>query len=506
MRQNIANPTLILKNGGFLFVRLLFVMAIAFYTTRLTLQILGDSDYGINNIVGGVISVFAIISMPITGALQRFFNVEFTKGDIEGRVVFTSSVRIIAFLAIGMTILYETVGLIVINEVLNYPLGRQWAVNVVFQFAVLTNLLYFFTLSYSSLLYAKEDMGVPATIEIVMALLKLGLLIIIPFVSIDFLVAYGVMLFLVSAVQLLFYFIYCRRKYAEATLCKETDSRLQKDILKFAGWSSINSIAGISVTYISNVLLNVFGGVLYNTAYGLSMQLTNAVMSFSTNVMKAVDPQITSTTVAGQDTYRNKMVISTIKVCILVSGFVYVLFCFYGDFLLRIWLGRVPDYVYSFCCVSLLNILFTSIVLPLRTIIMATGRIQRLFVNYGLISLVAMLLMYALLWLECPPIVVMYVICAVGVTYFFNALWIVRNLTSLHALTIIKEMIKIGSILLVIAILVRLPLIWIPQSGGGFIMTSVIAFIVLMFMAYAFVLSETERRYLLKIKNKLLHK
>ncbi len=154
MRSNVKNPNLIVRNAVFLFLRLLFVMAIAFYTTRLTLQILGDENYGINNIVGGLISVFAMISMPITGALQRFFNVEFTKQEIPSRVVFSSSLWIIMILAIGMTVLYETVGLYLVNHVLNYPEERSFAVNIIFQLTIISTVVHFFILSYYSLLYA----------------------------------------------------------------------------------------------------------------------------------------------------------------------------------------------------------------------------------------------------------------------------------------------------------------------------------------------------------------
>lgn len=506
MRSDIVNPNLIVRNSVYLFVRLLFVMAIAFYTTRLTLQILGDVDYGINNIIGGVISMFAIISMPVTGALQRFFNVEFTKQEIPGNVVFSSSIRIIAMLAICMTILYETIGLYLVNYILNYPPERTFAVNVIFQLTVATTICSFFTLSYSTLLFAKEDMGVPATIEIVSSVIKLVMLFIIPYVSLDVLISYSVIVLLISIFQIVFFFVYCNRKYEESRLTRQVNKDLQKDILKFAGWSSINAIAGISLTYLSNIFINVFGGVFYNTAYGISQQLSNAIGSFSTNLMRAVDPQITNSTVTNQDLYRNKIMISSIKYSLLGVGFFYIIFVAYGHFLLKLWLGHVPDYVFDFCIISLLNILFTSIVLPLRTIILATGHIKRLFVDYGVMALVANVIMLLFLLAGLPVIVVMYVILLVGIASFVDTTRIVVNLTTIHWYPIVLAVGKVFCCLLAGLSLMLVMKTWYEESFLSVIFVIFVTFSLVMILSLLLVMTYEEKQYCITIIKKLYAK
>ncbi len=503
MRSDVKNPNLIVRNAAFLFLRLLFVMAIAFYTTRLTLQILGDEDYGINNIVGGLISVFAMISMPITGALQRFFNVEFTKQEIPSRVVFSSSLRIIIVLAIVMTLLYETIGLYFVNNVLNYPEDRAYVVNIIFQITIVNTVVHFFTLSYSSLLYAKEDMGVPAIVEIVGAVLKLALLFTIPYVSVDVLIAYSAMLLLISIIQLTIYIVYCRMKHSEARWVSNKDTKLQGEIMKFAGWSSVSSVAGISLTYVSNIFINIFGGVLYNTAYGISSQLSNAVVSFATNVMKAVDPQITSTTVAEQNSYRDQLTLSAIKISFLAIGFCYVVFLFYGQQLLELWLVHVPLYVNEFCRISLLNILFSSVVLPLRTIVMATGKIKKLFLNYGIMALIANVAMYVLLKLGWPVITVMYLIMLVSVCYFLNVIIIVSHLSTLKAKTVFLIVIKCVILLLIgcsfFFVMKRL----FTYSLAMMAITTIIGLIIICVVGYFTVTTETEKKYLISIIKKI---
>lgn len=503
MRSNIKNPNLIVRNAVFLFLRLLFVMALAFYTTRLTLQILGDEDYGINNIVGGLISVFAMISMPITGALQRFFNVEFTKQEIPPRVVFSSSLRIIMILAIVMTILYETIGLYLVNNVLNYPDERTLVVNIIFQFTIISTVASFFTLSYSSLLYAKEDMGVPAIVEIVGAILKLALLFTIPYVSVDILVAYSALLLLISIIQLTIYVVYCRIKHTEARWVSNKDTKLQSEIMKFAGWSSVSSVAGISLTYLSNIFINIFGGVLYNTAYGISSQLSNAVVSFATNVMKAVDPQITSATVAEQNSYRDQLTLSAIKISFLAIGFCYVVFFFYGQELLELWLGHVPAYVNEFCRVSLLNILFTSVVLPLRTIVMATGRIKKLFLNYGIMALVANVAMYVLLKMGWPVITVMYLIMLVNVCYFLNVIIIVSHLSTLKAKSVLLVVVKCIGVLLIGGVFFFLMNKSFSNSLTVMAITTIISLIITFAVGYLTVATETEKNYIISIIKKI---
>ncbi len=478
-------------------------MAIAFYTTRLTLQVLGDEDYGINNVIGGLISVFAMISMPITGALQRFFNVEFTKQEIPKRVVFSSSIRILTILSIGMVILYETIGLYLVNNVLQYPDNRSFAVNIIFQLTVITSVISFYSLAYSSYLFSKEDMGIPATAEVISSLLKLGMLLIIPFVSLDALIAYSSALLLLSVFKLLFYFVYCRCKYEDTIWTREKNSALQKSILSFSGWSSINAFAGISLTYLSNIFINIFGGVIYNTAYGISMQLSNAIISFSSNVLKAVDPQITSATVAGQEEYRNQITLTTIKISLLIVGLFYVIFCFYGHVLLQVWLGHVPAYVFDFCQVKLLIIVFTSIVLPLRTIIMAVGDIKRFFMNFGIMALTANILMLLLLYLGASPITVVYLILAVYIGYFIDALLIVQRVSSLTIKRTLSEVLRVIVSLIIGACVLAICKRFIGSSISAFAISLLPLFMTIILLLYFFIFNEKEKQFIKSIIKKI---
>ncbi len=423
MENKFQNPNLVVKNGAFLLIRMLLVLFLGFFATRLTLQVLGDEKFGIYDVVGGIIAIFAIISIPIRDSLQRFFNVELANEVYDQDVVFSSSLQIVRYMVILITILYETIGLFLINYVIKYPTEETLTVNIVFQISVLTNILGFIALPYISLLFSRENMSIPAFCEIAGAFFKILMLYLIPFIKVDLLIPYACIFFLINSFLYLFYKIYCRRHYLECFSGVSGNKVLIKHMLGFSGWSFVESVAGIALTYVSNVFMNVFGGVLYNTAYGISRQLQNAVVSFSSNVLKAADPQISSSTATNNTHYRDQLVVTTAKISFIFTAFVFIIFYFDGELLLSLWLGRVPLYVTKFCKIMLLSIVFTSITLPFRTLIMASGHVRGYFMSYGLVSMLSMILMFSLLKLGLPVVCVMYLILACAVVMMILSIY-----------------------------------------------------------------------------------
>ena len=438
VENEFKNPKIIIKNGAYLFFRYVLVMFIAFYTTRLMLQVLGDEDYGINNVIGGLIAMFAVVSMPITSALQRYFNVEFARKDILPIVVFNTSLRIIGLIMLLMLVSYETVGLYFVKEVIRYPQEREFAVMVVFHLTAVMTLISFAIVPFKAFLFAKEDMGVPAAVELIGSLYKLAFLILIPYIPNDSLILYSLFLLSFYLFQILFLWIYSRRKYTEARLVSVLDKTLGKNILKFAGWNSIEAVAGLSITYLSNIIINVFGGVLYNTAYGLSKSLSTAVSSLTNNLVKAVEPQITSSTVVEDDSYRNGLVLTTMKLAMIGVGYIVVFFFFSGKPFLAFWLGKVPLHAFEFCFLMLISSMFSSVILPLRSMIIATGKIQKYFIVYGVLSAVSLILMYVLLRIGFPVVTAVIVAVACQGSFFITAIVTSIKVTTLRASSIIR--------------------------------------------------------------------
>lgn len=506
MLNRFQNPNLVLKNGVFLGLRFFLVLFLAFFTTRITLQVLGDEKFGIYNIVGGIISVFAIVSLPVRDSIQRFLNVEFTKEEKDPNLVFCTTVRIVIYMIVVITVLYETIGLYFINYVIHYPREEHFAVNVIFQITALANIFGFANLPYLSLLFARENMEIPAICEIIGAVIKLIFLYVIPFIPMDALIPYSSIFLITNLLLYGFYRCYCEKKYSECRLSHKYDKTLQGSMLRFSGWSFVEAVAGITLTYVSNIFINIFGGVLYNTAYGISKQLQNTVVNFTTNVLKASEPQITSSTTINNDLYRNQLVMTTVKVSFLGAFFVYIAFHFYGILMLNLWLEKVPDYVFEFCDLSLLGIVFTCVSQPLRALILATGRIKGYFLAYGIISAIAMVLMFGFLKMGAPVIFVMYILLTTGIVSFFLAIIVVNLVTTIKYVYFIRNILGSMITLIIITIIYSIINNNMKEDHISFLLSVFISFLVLIIMGYFVAFNDNEREKTKEIVNKVINR
>lgn len=500
MANKFQNSNLVIKNGAFLLFRMLFVLFLGFFATRLTLEILGDEKFGIYNIVGGIIAVFAIISLPIRDSLQRFFNVELAYGKHDQSVVLNTSVMIVSLMVFVITILYETVGLYLINFVIKYPDDERLSVNVIFQISALANIFGFAQLPYLSLLFSRENMSVPAFCEMGGAILKIVLLYLIVYIPIDILIPYASIFLIINSAIYFFYRAYSRKVFPKCFKNKESDKGLRKEMLSFSGWSFVEAVAGISLTYISDLFINVFGGVLYNAAYGISKQLQNATISFTTNVVKAAEPQITSGTTTGNYNYRNMLLMTTMKVSFLFISFVYVFFHFDGEWLLNLWLGRIPLYVVEYCEIMLLSIVFTSIASPFRTLILATGKIKGYFICYGVISLVSILSMFVLLKMGFPVIIVMYLIMASSASVFLAAMFFANRIASISFALVMRNLFPAILTIVLTGCIYYVMCLFFTSSPSRVLICASVSFVTLLGLAYLIALNTTEKN---KIKNVL---
>lgn len=504
MTNKFQNPNLVIKNGVYLLIRMLLVLFLGFFATRLTLQILGDEKFGIYNIVGGIIAAFAIISMPIRDSLQRFFNVEYANENYNPSTVFYTSARIVRLMVLIIIILYETVGLYIINFVIQYPAEETLAVNIIFQISALTSIFGFIELPYVSLLFSRENMNVPALCEIIGAAFKIILLYLIVYVPINVLIPYACIFLVINWTRFEFFRFYCKKHYVECFTSKELSDTLKKGMLSFSGWSFIEAVAGISLTYVSNVFINVFGGVLYNTAYGISKQVQNAVVSFSTNVVKAAEPQITGGTATNNTRYRDQLLMTTVKVSFLFIAYVYIVLHFDGELLLGLWLGNIPQYTIEFCDLMMLSIVFTSISLPFRTLIMATGNVKGYFLSYGIVSLVAMVLMFVLLTMDYPIIVVLYIIAACSFIMLIMAVIYSHKGASINVKYVINN-IALSVVPLVITAggyqLIRLN---IDNNSVGFVLALFISAVLIIVTTYMIAFNKAEKAKVKQIIEKII--
>ena len=242
--------------------------------------------------------------------------------------------------------------------------------------------------------------------------------------------------------------------------------------------------------------------MLYNTAYGITKQLQNAALHFSSNILKAADPQITSGTATDNIKYRDFLAMSTVKVCFLFSSFIYIIFHFDGELLLRFWLGRIPLYVMEFCELMFLTILFTSISMPFRTIVMATGRVKLFFMTYGIECLVIMGLMYELLRMGYPIVIVMYLILLSAIIMLIASIYFAKREAGISVIYVIKSLLPA----VMVVILTWGVYYWVDHflvsEILGFTISSSVSFLALVCISYAAVLTSEEKKKIASIFDK----
>ena len=282
MGLSSENNKRIAQNTIMLYIRMLVVMGVTFYTSRIILQVLGVEDFGIYNIVGGIVILFSFLNATMTSASQRYLSVAIGLGNNEHtKKVFTSCLVLHLFLALAVLFLSETVGVWLLLDILDIPSQRQTAALWVYQFAVLTTFLNVIKIPYNALIIANERMNFYAYTSILESLLKLGIVFILSSISFDKLISYSVLLLIINCIIVVWFWLYCKKNFAECAITRIQNSKLMREIASFSGWNLFGSIGDICYKQGTNIIMNVFHGVTLNATIGITNQLHSAVFYLS---------------------------------------------------------------------------------------------------------------------------------------------------------------------------------------------------------------------------------
>src|SRR5690554_1694858 len=388
----------IAKNTLFLYFRMFLVMGVTLYMSRIVLDQLGVTDYGIYSLVGGIVAMFGFLNSSMSSATQRYLSFDLGKKD-EKRLqkTFSATLSIHIVIAILILLVAETLGLWYVNYKVVLPPDRLFAANVVYQFSVLTALVGIIQVPYDSLIIAYEKMNIYAYISLVEVGLKLGLVFLLVIYGGDKLIAYAIMMFLVSLIIRMAYQIYCRRNYTASKFKFEYDKTYFKELISYSGWNLFEGIASVSRSQGINIVLNLFFGTVVNAAYGLTLQVQSAVNQFVTNFQKAVNPQIIKTYSEGNLAQMHKLIIQSSKFSFLLMMLLVAPILFNTEFILNIWLKNPPEYTIVFVQLGLIGALIDCISYPFQTGIQATGKIKMYLILVG--SIIIMTLPLTSVWL-----------------------------------------------------------------------------------------------------------
>lgn len=378
----------ILKNTGFLYVRMFFVTLISLYTSRVTIEALGVTDYGIYTLVGGFVAVFMSFANLMTGATQRFLNYSIGQEDYDKiNKVFSTSILIHVFFALGFIILGETFGLWFVTSKLNIPEGSQAAAIIVYQFALGSMALSITQVPYMATIIAYERMSFYSLMGIIEICLKLGFTFILLILDSNILIIYSGFMFALSIGMRLSYNLYVRHQFRHIkfTICKDT--RLIKEMASFAGWSFLGTASYVSINQAIPIILNMFFGVVVNAAMGLANQISGTVNQFVSSFQTAFKPQIIKLYAKGEVSKMLSLLYQASKFSfLLMLAIISPTFPILGN-LLSIWLPSVPEYTLIFCKLVLIYCLIDTLTIPIWTAIEATGKIKSYQLFVGLFFL-----------------------------------------------------------------------------------------------------------------------
>ncbi len=443
MAQSSSNTGRIAKNTVILYFRMLFLMLIGLYTSRVILQTLGVKDYGTYNIVGGVVSMFSILTSSLSSAISRFITFEIGRGDKEQlNKVFSTSINVQIILSLVVIFFTETIGVWFLNTHLNIPEGRMVAANWVLQCSILSFVLRLFMVPYNASLIAHENMNIFAYITILEAVLKLVIVFSLYISPYDKLISYAVLLLTVSILIRSIYAIYCKRHYEECHYHYVFDKPLLKKMTGFAGWNLLGNGSWILNNQGINILLNLyFGpiGVVLNAARGVAVQVDSIVQRFVRNFMTAINPQITKSYASGNLDYMHKLIYAGAKYSYFLMMFFAIPILLETELILDLWLDVVPDYAAIFLKFTLLSSVCVILGNTLITAVMATGKIRNYELVMGLMALSNFPLTLIAFEMGASPVATYVIYCIVYFLMIFVRLYMTKDLIKMKAMEYMKK-------------------------------------------------------------------
>ena len=476
----MSNTSRIAKNTLALYFRQILIMLVSLYTVRVVLNTLGAEDYGIYNVVAGVVMMFGFLSGAMATASQRFFSFEMGRKNEAGLPhIFSVTLTIYAFLSAVIVIFAETLGFWFVCNKLVIPLERMTAAKWIYQCAVISFLFTLMTTPYMSAIIAHENMSIYAYVSIAEAALKLAVAFVLKIAVADKLILYGILLLFVAIINTGLYRFYCRRHYKECRFRLSWDKKLFSGMFSYVGWNLFGSSVGVFKNQIVNILLNQFFGSLVNAARAIASQVSAAVTSFSQNFSTAIRPQIIKTYAAEE---KEECLSLTFRGCRMTFFLMYIFtlpLLLEMPFVLDVWLKNPPENAVIFARLVLIDALVDSVSYPIMTLAQATGKIKLYQSAVGGILLMNLPASYVCLKCGLPAYSVL--VAAICITFiaFVVRLFIVKVLTGF---SIRSFLMSVCLPIFAVAVLSAV----VPVAARYFIKGGVMNFICVVFLSVTF--------------------
>lgn len=505
--KSLVNNKRIAKNTLLLYVRMIVLMLISLYTVRVTLEALGVEDYGIYNVVGGVVAMFSFLKGAISTSSQRYFSIHLAKDDIKGlNNQFCLNINVYLSLAFAIVVVLETIGLWFLNNKLVISEERLFAANIVYQLSIIAFVLQIFTVPYNALIVAYEKMGAFAYISILEGVMKLLIAYFIIVLPGDKLIMYGMLTLVYSSMITVCYFIYCKRKLVGSSYHWYWNNKEIKELFGFTGWHFLGTTAVSLRGQGINILINMFFNPSVNAARAVAYQIDHALLQLSHNFFTAVKPQMYKAYANNEMEELYKLINRSTIICAFLMSLFSLPLIISSEFVLTLWLKEVPQYAVVFSQLVLIDGIISSTNGSTIAPALATGNIRKYQIIVSCLIFLNIPVSYIFLKFGFEPTCTMYVSIAISlITMVARALLLVE-LINLP----IKDYLIMMSKLIAITVFILLVLNAIFPNGVASIFSLIgcvtLSSLIMIPLYWFFALSYNDRSAIKKIISKRIKK
>ena len=446
----------IAKNTLFLYMRMLLIMVVSLYTSRIILNVLGLIDFGINNVIGGIIVSLSFLTGSVSAGTSRFFAYEIGVQN-HNKLSQYFKISMTTFLIVGIIILLiaETLGLWFVNTQLVIPKERLIAANWVYQFSIISFTINMLLVPYQSMIIARENMKIYTYISIIEVVLKLFIVYLLLVIRMDKLIMYAVLFAGISFLIFLTYVFYCIHKYKECSYSFFFDKSMFNEFASYSVWIIFGSISGIFRDQGINIVLNIFFGPSVNAARGIAYQVNRAISQFVSNFYTAVRPQITIRYAKGHLNEMYSLVFTSSRMCFYLIFVLSVPVIIQTPYILQLWLKQVPDMTVLLTRLVIITAILESLTYPLDTSITSTGKIRFFQIVTGGLLMLNLPISYCLLKIGYPPEITMHVAIIMAIIAHISRMWFAKKVAGVEMIRYSKEVLLI---VLIVSIVIVIPI------------------------------------------------
>lgn len=494
----------IAKNTIFLYIRTFVTMVVTLYTSRVVLKYLGVEDYGVYNVVGGVVAMMGILNNAMSSASQRFFAYELGRGNLQ-RLKETFNACLIVYIGVCvlLVIVAETIGLWFLHTKLNIPEERTYAANWVYQFSIVASVVSLLSNPYNAAIIAHERMKIYAYVSILEALLKLVIVFLLPLIPVDRLVTYAFLVLVCQVLIRIIYQVYCSKNFQECSFGRVNDCAIFKHVLSFSGWNLYGSFAVLMKTQGLNILLNMFFSPVVNASRGIANQVNAAVTQFFSSFYSAIRPQIIKS--YAKEDYDNsvRLVIKSSIFSFYLMLVVCLPLLLETSSVIYFWLGQIPENVVCFTKLMILITVVDSMAHPLMTLVQASAKLKLYQIIVSSLILLNIPISYLFLLQGFSPNIVFIVSLSISVVCFFVRIFYVASFMEFPCWSYIKNV--FFKALFIAGISAALPLIVKFQISNWendilrFLLVVITAFFSASFVVWKIGMSKEERSFIKKM-------